>query len=148
MTILTLAAASVIIDQALAHGAAAGMAPLAVSILDAGGHLLALKRDERASLYRADIATAKARSCLGMGFGGRELARRAQAAPGFYAALGSVAPMLPVPGGVLIRDTVGLLLGAIGISGDTGDNDERCAVAGILAADLRADTGGVEFAKI
>ena len=78
-----------------------------------------------------------------MGFGGREIARRAAAVPNFIAALNTIFPkgILPVPGGVLIRDGAGVLLGAVGISGDTSDNDEICAVAGIAAAGLVADTG-------
>ena len=112
-------------------------------MLDRGGHALALLRDESASIYRPEIATAKAAGCLGMGFGGRELAKRAAAAPAFFAGLQVTFPkgMLPVPGGVLIRDAAGALLGAVGVSGDTSDNDEICALAGIAAAGLVADTG-------
>ena len=100
-----------------------------------------LKREDRASHSRPLIATAKAAGCLSMGFGGREIARRAQAAPAFYGTLSSLLPqgLLPVPGGVLIRDAAGVLLGAVGISGDTSDNDELCALAGITAAGLRAE---------
>ncbi len=135
--------ASAIVEAALGHGENAGFAPLCVVVLDAGGHALALGRDERASISRPEIATAKAAGCLGMGFGGREIARRAAAVPNFIAALNTIFPkgILPVPGGVLIRDGAGVLLGAVGISGDTSDNDEICAVAGIAAAGLVADTG-------
>lgn len=140
---LTLEQASTIIDAALIEGQQQGFHPLCVVVLDTGGHCLAMKRDHRASISRPEIATAKAAGCLGMGFGGREIARRAQAVPGFIAALNGIFPkgILPVPGGVLIRDAAGALLGAVGISGDTSDNDELCAVAGILAAGLVADTG-------
>jgi uncharacterized protein GlcG (DUF336 family) len=140
---LTLEQANVIAAAAMAAGRAHEFAPLCVVVLDAGGHALALQRDERASISRPEIATAKAAGCLGMGFGGRELAKRAQAVPGFFTALASVFPqgIVPVPGGVLIRDEAGALLGAVGISGDTSDNDELCAVAGIQAAGLAADTG-------
>jgi uncharacterized protein GlcG (DUF336 family) len=143
MSTLTLAQASIVIDTALAHGGRAGFKPLCIVILDAGGHMLALKREEQASFARPQIASAKAAGCLGMGFGGREIARRAQAAPAFYAALGGVMPqgILPVPGGVLIRNAAGALLGAVGVTGDTSDNDEACAVAGIQAAGLTADIG-------
>jgi uncharacterized protein GlcG (DUF336 family) len=104
---------------------------------------LALKRDERASISRPEIATGKAAGCLGMGFGGRELAKRAAAVPGFFTALASIFPkgIVPVAGGVLIRDASGAIIGAVGVSGDTSDNDEVCAVAGIMAASLNADTG-------
>jgi uncharacterized protein GlcG (DUF336 family) len=140
---LTLEHASAIVDTALAEGARLGLHPLCVVVLDAGGHTLALKRDHRASISRPEIATAKAAGCLGMGFGGREIAKRAQALSGFIAALNDILPkgILPVPGGVLIRNAEGALIGAVGISGDTSDNDEICAVAGILAAGLVADTG-------
>ena len=140
---LTLEHASRIVDGALAEGAQRGFKPLCVIVLDAGGHALALKRDERASISRPEIATAKAAGCLGMGFGGREIAKRAAAVPGFIAALNGIFPkgILPVPGGVLIRDETGAIVGAVGISGDTSDNDELCAIAGIKTAGLVADTG-------
>jgi uncharacterized protein GlcG (DUF336 family) len=144
MTELTLELATKIVDAALAEGVKRNLSPLCAVVLDAGGHALVLKRMERASISRPEIATAKAAGCLGMGFGGRELARRAQKMPAFFAALAGVFPhgIVPVPGGVLIRDAGGRLLGALGITGDTSDNDEICAVAGIQAAGLAADTGG------
>jgi uncharacterized protein GlcG (DUF336 family) len=140
---LSLAQASTIIDAALSEGQKRGFAPLCAVVLDAGGHTLALKRDERASISRPEIATGKAAGCLGMGFGGRELAKRAAAVPSFFTALASAFPkgIIPIPGGVLIRDADGELLGAVGVTGDTSDNDEICAVAGIAATGLIADTG-------
>ncbi|WP_397453265.1 heme-binding protein [Pseudomonas sp. NA-150] len=143
MNRLTLAVADRMVDEALREGQRQGFHPLCVAVLDAGGHLLALKRDERASLLRPQIASGKASSVLGMGFGGRELARRAELMPAFFGALGNLATgnMLPVPGGVLIRNEAGEILGAIGISGDTSDNDERCALVAINAAGLMPDAG-------
>jgi uncharacterized protein GlcG (DUF336 family) len=143
MTTLTLAAASIIMDTALAEGHARGFHPLTVAVLDAGGHLVALKREDKSSLLRPQIATAKAWGVLGMGFGGRELDRRAQRAPGFFNVLSELADgrMVPVPGGVLIRNSAGDIVGSVGISGDTSVNDELCAVAGIKAAGLVPDTG-------
>jgi uncharacterized protein GlcG (DUF336 family) len=140
---LTLSSALTIAQTCLAEGQKLGFAPLCVVVLDAGGHSLALLRDERASIYRPEIATAKAAGCLGMGFGGREIAKRAAAVPNFIAALNTIFPkgILPVPGGVLIRDATGALIGAVGVTGDTSDNDELCALAGIAAAGLVADTG-------
>lgn len=140
---LTTDIADRIATAALAEGAKRAFAPLCVVVLDAGGHQLVLKRDHRASIYRPEVAMAKASGCLGMGFGGRELARRAQAAPQFTAALTTLFPhgLLTVPGGVLIRDAQGALLGAAGVSGDTSDNDEICLVHAIVAAGLHADTG-------
>jgi len=143
MTTLTLEQASTIVDTALAHGRRAALKPLCVVVLDAGGHVLALKREESASFSRPEIATAKAAGCLGLGLGGRETARRAQERPVFYAALASILPQgfVPVAGGVLIRDAAGSLLGAAGVTGDSSDNDEACALAGIRAAGLVGDTG-------
>jgi uncharacterized protein GlcG (DUF336 family) len=140
---LTLEQAATIVDTAMAAGKAQAFAPLCVVVLDTGGHMLALKRDERASIYRPEIATGKAAGCLGMGFGGRELAKRAANMPAFFTGLQAVFPkgILPVPGGVLIRDASGQLLGAIGVTGDSSDNDEVCALAGIAAAGLIGDTG-------
>jgi uncharacterized protein GlcG (DUF336 family) len=140
---LTLDNALTIARGALAEGRKRGFAPLCVAVLDDGGHAIALLRDETASIGRPQIATAKAAGCLSMGFGGRELARRAQALPHFFAALPSIFPsgIVPVAGGVLIRDASGALLGAVGVSGDTSDNDEICALAGVAEAGLNADSG-------
>ena len=140
---LTLAHASVIVDKALEKGRELRFKPLTVVVLDAGGHLKAMKREDGSSLLRPEIAGGKAWGALGMGFGGREFARRAAANPAFIQAL-SVASggrVVPVPGGVLIRDAAGEIAGAVGISGDTSENDETCAVYGISCAGLVADTG-------
>jgi uncharacterized protein GlcG (DUF336 family) len=140
---LTLSSALKIAQTSLDKGEKDGFLPLAVAVLDRAGQPLAILRDERSSLNRADIAIGKAAGCLAMGFGGRELAKRAAAMPQFISAVGQIFPkgIVPVPGGVLIRDASGQLLGAVGISGDTSDNDEVCALAGIAAAGLVADTG-------
>lgn len=131
-----------IVQSVLSEGNARGLAPLCCVVLDAGGHPLALLRDDAASIHRPQIALAKASGCLGMGFGGRELKRRADAMPAFFYGLNSIFPagILPVPGGVLIR-SAGQIIGAVGVSGDSSDNDEICAVAGIRAAGFDADTG-------
>jgi uncharacterized protein GlcG (DUF336 family) len=141
--LLTLTQALTIAQTTLDAGKKHGFAPLCAVVLDAGGHPLALLRDERASIGRPEIATGKAAGCLAMGFGGRELAKRAAAVPHFFTALASALPkgIVPVAGGVLIRDSLGTLLGAIGVSGDTSDNDEICALEGIAAAGLVGDTG-------
>lgn len=143
MAHLTLAQASTIVDVALAKGRELKLQPLTVAVLDAGGQLKALKREDQSGLLRPEIALGKAWGCLGMGFGGRELARRAAGAPGFFAVLSDVSNgrMVPVPGGVLIRGADNEILGAVGISGDVSEQDEACAVAGIQAAGLRPDTG-------
>ncbi|MGH7037651.1 MAG: GlcG/HbpS family heme-binding protein [Stellaceae bacterium] len=140
---LTLAQASTIIDKALEKGRELGFKPLIVAVLDAGGQMKALKREDGSSLLRPEIAGGKAWGALGMGFGGREFARRAARNPAFIQALiaASGGRIVPVPGGVLIRGSSGAIEGAVGISGDTSDNDETCAVFGIRAAGLVPDTG-------
>ena len=143
MTVLTLAQATTIVDKALEKGRELGLQPLTVAVLDAGGHLTALKREDKSSILRPQIAQGKAWGVLGMGFGGRELARRAAGNPMFMGALSDASggKMVPVPGGVLIRSAAGDIIGSVGITGDTSDNDETCAVAGIKAAGLVPDTG-------
>lgn len=143
MSNVTMAQASIIVDKALEHARAQKFKPLGVAVLDAGGHVVAFKREDKASIMRFEIAFGKAYGCLGMGFGGREFARRVPIAPHFIQALTAVfdGRVVPVPGGVLIRDGSGEIVGAVGISGDTSENDEACAVAGIKAAGLAPDTG-------
>ena len=144
MSNLTLAQASTIVDTALAKGNELKLQPLTVVVLDAGGHLVAMKREDKSGILRTQIATGKAWGTLGMGFGGREFARRAAAGGGlFLTALmeASEGRVVPAPGGVLVRDPAGDIIGAVGISGDTSDKDEMCAVAGIEAAGLTPDTG-------
>ena len=140
---LTLAQAALIVDKALEHGHTLKLKPLTVAVLDAGGHLIAFKREDGASILRPQIAQGKAWGVLGMGFGGRELERRAQKAPIFYNMLSGLADgrMVPVPGGVLISNAGGEIIGSVGISGDASGNDELCAIAGIKAAGLVPDTG-------
>jgi uncharacterized protein GlcG (DUF336 family) len=146
MQSLTLEAADLIANKSLEKGKASGFAPLTVVVLDAGGQIKVIKREDGSSLLRSDIAMGKAWGVLGMGFGGRELARRAAKMPVFYNALSDLTggKMVPVPGGVLIRSTSGEIIGSVGISGDTSDNDETCAVHGIKAAGLTPDTGDKE----
>ena len=140
---VTLAQASTIVDTALKKGRKTNCAPLTVAVLDAGGHLVAFKREDKSGILRFDIAYGKAWGALGMGFGSRELADRAGKNPVFFGVLATVSQgrLIPVPGGVLIKDAGGDVLGAIGISGDTSDKDEVCAIAGIEAAELKAVVG-------
>ena len=140
---LTLQQASLIVDKALEKGRELRSKPMTVVVLDAGGHPKAMKREDGASLLRPEIARGKAWGALGMGFGGREFARRASANPVFLQALmaASGGRIVPVPGGVLIRDASGDIIGSVGISGDTSDKDEICAVDGIRSAGLTPDTG-------
>lgn len=140
---LTLDQAHRIANEALQAGRRLELAPLAVVVLDPRGRPKALLAEDGTSLLRTEIATGKATGALNMGFGGRALARRAEQNPGFFASLNAVSQgrMVAVRGSVLVRGAAGELLGAVGISGDTAENDEACAVAAIEAAGLRADTG-------
>jgi uncharacterized protein GlcG (DUF336 family) len=144
VTAITLDQATTIVEATLAKGRELGLDPLTVVVLDPGGHVVALEREDGSGILRPQIATGKAWGALGMGFASRELARRAEENPVFVAALtaASGGRVVPVPGGVLIRTSDGALLGAVGVSGDTSDNDEECTAHGIRAAGLVADTAG------
>ena len=141
---LTLAQASTIVDAALQKAREIGCNPLTVAVLDAGGHLVAFKREDRSGILRFDIAFGKAWGALGMGLGSRTLFERAANTPQFFTSLfvASGGRVVPNPGGVLIKDANGDVIGAVGISGDTADRDEQCALAGTAAAGLAADPGG------
>jgi uncharacterized protein GlcG (DUF336 family) len=141
--ILNLLSASTIVDAALSAARSGGLKPLTVAVLDAGGHLVAFKREDDSGILRPQIAIGKAWGALGMGAGTRHLAERAASHPSFLVALTAASDgrVFPVPGGVLVRDGNGRIVGAVGISGDMPDQDERCAVQGIEAAGLRPDTG-------
>jgi uncharacterized protein GlcG (DUF336 family) len=140
---VTLAQASTIVDVALKKARDSNLAPLTVAVLDSGGHLVAYKREDKSGILRFDIAFGKAWGALGMGFGSRTLASRAAKTPQFFTMLAAASGgrMVTNPGGVLIKDASGTIVGACGISGDTSDKDEMCAVAGIEAAGLKADPG-------
>jgi uncharacterized protein GlcG (DUF336 family) len=140
---VTLAQASAIVDVALKNARDSNLAPLTVAVLDSGGHLVAFKREDKSGILRFDIAYGKAWGALGMGFGSRTLAGRAAKTPQFFTMLAAASHgrMVTNPGGVLIKDASGNIVGACGISGDTSDKDEMCAVAGIEAAGLKADPG-------
>ena len=143
MSQLTLDLATRIVDAALDHAATLKLHPLSVAVLDAGGHLVAFKRQDHSGILRPNIAKGKAWGALGMGLGGRTLRDRAEKAPAFFAALAAVSQgrMVPVPGGVLIKGADGDIIGAVGISGDHPDHDEACAVHGIELVQLVADPG-------
>jgi uncharacterized protein GlcG (DUF336 family) len=143
MSVLTLEQASQIVDTGLAQAAKLGLKPITMAVLDAGGHLVAFKRQDSSGILRPEIAQGKAWGALGMGLGSRALAQRADMAPAFFVSLASASQgrLFPVPGGVLIRGPNGQVLGAVGVSGDSPDNDEACAVRGIEQAGLIADPG-------
>src|SRR5688572_4285201 len=135
MFAVTLAEASTIVDTALKTGREKNLQPLTVAVLDSGGHLVAFKREDKSGILRYEIAKGKAWGALGMGFGSRTLFERAEKAPMFFTSLmaASGGRVVPNPGGVLIRNANNEVIGAVGISGDTADNDEACAIAGIEA---------------
>ncbi|OGP24379.1 MAG: GlcG protein [Deltaproteobacteria bacterium GWA2_57_13] len=134
---LTLEQASVIVDRAIAKARELKIRPLCVAVLDDGGHVKALKREDGASILRPQIAIGKAWGAIGMGESSREIGQRLKERPAFLGALSDMSggKVVPVPGGVLIlKDLV--IIGAVGISGATSDEDEACAIEGIRAAGL------------
>ena len=140
MARLTLEQAATIVDVSLAKGREMGLNPLTVAVVDDGGHLKAFKREDGpGAALRPQIATGKAAGAVGMGRSSRRLGEMAAERPHFVNALAAAAQgrLVPVPGGVLIEDG-GEIVGAVGVSGDTSDNDETVAVAGIEAAGLSA----------
>jgi len=143
MTELTLAKSLEIIDSALAKGKELGLKPLAVVVLDAGGHLKAFQREDGASMMRFEIASGKAYGAIALGVGSRWLNAQAETRPHFLEGLSAVSggKIVAIPGGVLVKDSAGAIIGAVGITGDTSDNDEIAAIAGIEAAGFTPDAG-------
>ena len=137
---MDLATANDMVAAALAQGAGLGLAPLTVAVLDPGGHLVALARQDGASTLRPEIAVAKAAGALALGLSSRAIGDMAAERPVFVGALAGLAPrgLVPAAGGVIVVDEQGATLGAVGVTGDTSDQDERCALAGIAAVGLRA----------
>jgi uncharacterized protein GlcG (DUF336 family) len=140
---INLEAAKGIITAARAAGAEQGFKPLTVVVLDAGGHVVAVEREDGSSIGRFDIAFGKAHGALTLGMGSRAIMARAEQQPSFVAAVTAAVggKLIPVPGGVLVRDTSRQVVGAVGISGDNSDNDELAAVRGIESVALVAETG-------
>ena len=140
MSTLTLAQAQQILAGALAHSRAAGYKPMGIAVLDEAGHLKAFAREGGASMFRFDIARAKAWGAVGMGVSSRVLGQRAKDNPNFFVSLAATADgkFLPQTGAVLIQDAQGRTLGAVGASGGTGDEDEAICIAGVQAAGLVA----------
>jgi uncharacterized protein GlcG (DUF336 family) len=130
---LTLEQANRIIQHATAQATEDEVPPLTVVVLDASGHLIAAQRQDGASMFRFDVALGKAWAAVAMGMSSRDLAARAQDNPNFFVSLAATGQgrFLPQPGAVLIRDQGGNILGAVGASGGTGDQDERCCAFGV-----------------
>jgi uncharacterized protein GlcG (DUF336 family) len=133
---LTIDKAAIIVDQALAHARANNIRPLCVAVLDGGGHVKALKRDDGASILRPTIAISKAWGAIGMGESSRHLGNRLKDMAAFLGALSDMSggKVVPVAGGVLIMDGDDTIIGAAGASGASADEDEAAVVAGIKAA--------------
>ncbi len=140
-TLLPLATAEAVADEALRLGRKEGMHPLTVAVLDGGGHIVVLKREDGSGILRADIATGKAWGALGMGIPSRLIRDRLADRPSFQNALAAAADgrLIPVPGGVLINNADGETIGAVGVSGDTSDKDEYCAIQAVIASGLVPD---------
>ena len=138
MSSLTLAQANQIITAALAKSREAGYKPMGIAVLDEGGALKAFAREDGASMFRFEIAQGKAWGAVGMGVASRALGDRAQGNPNFFVALAATAhgKFLPQPGAVVIKDAAGQVIGAVGASGGTGDEDEAICIAGVTAAGL------------
>ena len=138
MSTLTLLQANAVANAALAASHRAGYAPMAVVVLDASGHLKAAQREDGASMFRVDVATGKAWAAIGMGAASRTLAQRAKDNPNFFVTLAATAQgrFLPQTGAVLIKDGDGHVIGGVGASGGSGDEDEAICIAGVLAAGL------------
>lgn len=143
MSKLSLTRANRVISQSLKHATSMNAKPLAVVVLDAGGNLKAFQSQDGASNNRFEMARGKAKGALAVGTGTRWLNAQAESRPHFLTGLASVIEggIIPVPGGVIARDKNGNIVAAVGVSGDTSDMDEACAVAGIEAVNLLADTG-------
>jgi len=140
---ITLDQAQTLIGGALAEARKLDLKPVSVIVLDVRGSIVAAASEDDVSAMRARIAHGKANAAIALGMGTRALMNRAEQQAYFIQSINGLAggDMVPVPGGVLVRDASGELLGAVGISGDTSDNDESAALGGISAAGLEAETG-------
>lgn len=144
MANVTLAAAQTIINAGFEKGAELGLAPLTIAVLDAGGHIVLLARQDESAILRPQLANSKAYGALAIGVGTRWHDSDARQRPHFIQGLIGVAGghCVPVAGGVLIRDPeTNTVMGAVGVTGETSDNDEICAIHGIQAAELIPDAG-------
>jgi len=143
---LSLGKAEQIIDSSLAIAQREKLLPLTVVVLDSGGKLIAMKSQDGSGLLRFDVAFGKAWGSLGMGISSRLIRDRLSARPQFQTALmaASGGQVVPVPGGVLIEDTNGLIIGAVGISGDTSEKDEYCAITSIQEAGYGSEPAQVD----
>ena len=140
MSVIGLDQAATIVAAAFDKGGELNLKPLSVAVLDAGGHLIAFQRQDGASMLRPQIACGKAAGALALGVSSRKIGDMAAERPTFVASLGPISPhgIIPAAGGVIVVGADGRPIGAVGVTGDTSDNDEICALAGIAAAGLSA----------
>ena len=140
MSVIELDQAATIVAAAFDKGGELNLKPLSVAVLDAGGHLIAFQRQDGASMLRPQIACGKAAGALALGVSSRKIGDMAAERPTFVASLGPISPhgIIPAAGGVIVVGADGRPIGAVGVTGDTSDNDEVCALAGIAAAGLSA----------
>ena len=141
MAKLTLEQACKIIDVAMAKGVEMKTKPLSAAVVDAGGNLVAFKKADNSSVLRFEIAFGKAYASIGMGMPSRNIETMATTRPHFANALASASGgrFIPVAGGILVKSAEGEVIGAVGVTGDTSDNDEAAAKAGVAAAGLVTD---------
>src|SRR5688500_8361588 len=137
---LTLSQANGMIEAAFAKGAELGLKPLTVAVLDPGGYLIAAQRQDTASNVRVRLAQGKAAGALALGVSSRAIGKMAEERPHFVASVRELGEggMVPAGGGVIVCDDAGTIIGAIGVTGDTSDNDEACAFAAIESQGLMA----------
>jgi uncharacterized protein GlcG (DUF336 family) len=135
---ISLSQSNAIIQGAFAVGRERSLKPLCVAVVDAGGHLVACQRQDGSSTLRPQIAMGKAAGALGLGMSSRRIGEMSAERPSFIASLGSISSLgiIPAAGGVIIADDHNQPIGAVGVTGDTSDNDEICAIAGLSAAGL------------
>lgn len=143
MNSITLAQAQTIVAGVLSHARAHKFRPTGVAVLDVRGALIAFATEDGSTLARAQVAMGKASGAIAMGVGSRSLTKRGKEAPQWVLAVGNLVPLglLPGLGGVLARDAEGAAIGAVGVAGDSPENDEAAALAGIAAAGLVGDPG-------
>jgi uncharacterized protein GlcG (DUF336 family) len=143
---LSLDAAAIITDEALRLGRDLNLLPLSVVVLDAGGRIVSVKSEDGSGIMRFDVALGKAWGALGMGISSRLIRDRLSNRPVFQTALAAAADgkLIPVPGGVLIEDGEGYTIGAVGISGDTSEKDEYCAILAIKKAGLKSEPAEID----
>ena len=139
MNRITLSLAETVCQASLEKGRKLGLKPLSVAVVDAGGHLIAFRREDGASNLRPQIAIGKAAGALALGVSSRKIGEMAAERPAFVGALGEISAqgVIPAAGGVIAIDDAGSPLGAVGVTGDSSDNDEICALAGLEAAGLK-----------